>query len=548
MDLTSIKQTAQEIAVSISKVVGVDVLIVDENLERIADTFRYPYNDSLDIHSQSIIGRIIKNERPLVIDNKDYFQSCVDCHNYTRCKMEGLIGVPILYQGRAIGAIGLAVEKRNASRLMENVTPILTFLQQMADLLSDKLSSQASYASLQSISSQWAYILGTVDSGVALSDENGVVIVHNERFLRCFQIEGPCAGRSLTDLIPHPLIREILTERQDVADRTIALPLPYSVFYGHIRVKQMWQEGVYRGAVFSFQDLYDLLPDDLLFFQGAYSGETIRQLCPGETGHRLEALAKTGRPLLLCGGSQQHLLRLAAAVHAASGQKGRFVAMRDLSFLESEPFSAQDSDTPSNIFLAHQGTLCLCDVFDLPLYMQRQIAAYLQTPPSARQKTAFSTQLIFLSGMDIRPSPFVDRSLFQALQTCRIDIPDPFFLRPRQQIAMLERCIARYAACYRKSVPTIEDAARDRLLDFPWEQKTFHKAVEHLVDTCDGVITDAQVQQLLAQMGPVSQSLESFEEQEIRRLAAEGVPYGQIAHILKISRSTVYRRVKKYQL
>ena len=40
MDLTSIKQTAQEIAVSISKVVGVDVLIVDENLERIADTFR----------------------------------------------------------------------------------------------------------------------------------------------------------------------------------------------------------------------------------------------------------------------------------------------------------------------------------------------------------------------------------------------------------------------------------------------------------------------------------------------------------------------------
>ena len=91
MDLMSVQRDAQQISVAISEVIGVDVVVVDDQLRRVADTFHYPDN-VIPIRSSSIIGRIIETGQPIVVDNKHYYQSCVDCKDRALCSMTGIRG------------------------------------------------------------------------------------------------------------------------------------------------------------------------------------------------------------------------------------------------------------------------------------------------------------------------------------------------------------------------------------------------------------------------------------------------------------------------
>lgn len=562
MKLMSIQKDAQEIAASICEIVGVDVVIVDSEMERVADTFRYPYS-RIDIHTRSIVGSIVSSGQPQVVENKNYFQSCVECGSRELCQMQGLIGVPILLRGTTIGAMGVVLERHNAKRLLENVSLVLTFLSQMADLLSSKLSSRLDSSSLQRISSQWEDMLDTVDSGVVLVDEKNTIVVHNKRFSRDFQIpEGGCGqGKLLTELVDHPMVAEALRKRVDVSDQSIIVPLAHATFYGSFHVTQMWQDGLYRGAVFTFRDSNGLPSDDILLYTGRDAKETIRELC-GESPigdrlqRRLHDLEEREKPLLLCGASEEYLLRLAVAIHNSAGRTGRFVLINGRGLydarLAKNPFLAED-DITGNLLMAHQGTLCIGDVFELPIYIQRWLLNCLRgsvSRDSGLQRT-FQTQFICLSSHPIRDEDllFQDPELVELLNACRLDVPDPLGSKDRLQ-GILDRSLTHYSACYGKQGMVVERAAWELLLTFPWEKGPHepYRVMEYLVRTCESVITEEAVSNLREWLGSPARSVKDYERQEIQRLLDAGVSCDQIANLLHISRATLYRRIKKYKL
>lgn len=553
MKLMSIQKEAQEIAASICEIVGVDVVIVDDEMERVADTFRYPYN-RIDIHTRSIVGSIVSSGRPQVVENKNYFQSCVECASRDRCQMQGLIGVPILLRGTTIGAMGMVLERNNAKRLLENVSLVLTFLSQMADLLSSKLSSRVDYSSLQRISSQWRDVLDTVDSGVVLVDEKNTVVVHNKRFSRYFQIpEQGCHGRLLAQLVDHPAVAEAIRRRSDVNhDQPIIVPLAQGAFYGSFHAKPMWQDGQYCGALFTFRDAGGLSSDGLLLYNGHGSRE---RLCGASAEgkllqRRLHDPEKRDQPLLLQGVSEEYLLRLAISFHNSAGRTGRFMLINGRSFYDA---MLEDPAAPggisASILQAHQGTLCVSDVFALPVYVQRWLLGLLLGEEVIQE--GFQTQFIFLAPQSPHTEEplFRDPELARFLQPHRIDVPDPLGSTQRLQ-SLLDRSLAHYSACYGKSGLVVEPAAWELLLDFPRDQgiQRLYKAAEYLVRTCDGVITERAVSDLQRRLDAPAQSAKDFELQEIQRLLDAGVSCEQIANTLHISRATLYRRIKKHQL
>ena len=554
MKLMSIQKEAQEIAASICEIVGVDVVIVDDEMERVADTFRYPYK-RIDIHTRSIVGSIVSSGQPRVVENKNYFQNCVECVSRDQCQMQGLIGVPILLRGTTVGAIGVVLEQNNAKRMLENVSLMLTFLGQMADLLSNKLSSRADYTSLQRMSSQWEDMLDTVDSGVALVDEKGTVVVHNKRFNRYFQIEAGCQGRALSELVDHPLVRDALRRRADVDPQPIVVPLSHTSFFGSFHVKQMWQEGQYCGAVFTFRDSNGLPSDDVLFYTGHAAKETIRQLCGASAEgrylqRRLHDPEERDQPLFLCGAPEEYLLRLAIALHNSAGRTGRFILINGRGFYDAAFGNAPLSGgISSSILQAHHGTVCVSDVFALPIYIQRWLLALLLGEEKIQD--GFQTQFILLDPRSLRTEDplFREPELVRFLQSCRLDIPDPLGTPQRLQ-SSLDRSLAHYSACYGKTGLVVEPAAWELLLDLPWEQgvQTLYQVAEYLVRTCDGVITERAVADLQQRLGSPVQNAKDFELQEIQRLLDAGVSCDQIANILHISRATLYRRIKKHQL
>lgn len=556
MNLMTVKKDAQEIATSISEIMGVDVVIVDSDLQRIADTFHYPYR-SIDIQTTSIIGRILKTGRPLVVDNKDFFQSCADCKDRVWCRMQGLMGVPILFQGKTMGAIGLVVEENNVRHLVENTNLVLTFLQQMADLLSGKLAEAENYNSIQQMSSRWEYMLNTVDAGVVLLDGSNSIIVHNEHFCRIFGIEGECYNHQLTEYISHPVITDILRKRLDVAGQALVVPLENSVFYGRVQVKQMWQNGICRGAVFSFQDWYHAFPEEVSFVGNRCGRQSLKELCTesGLFAKLSQAARNEPAPILLCGSreSLRYLHSLAAAIHVHSGREGKCNYVSSEDWIDFVPLTFDLSDVakvPPAVLISHQGTLCISQVFDLPVSQQRSLLDYVRKCRS-REKLGFCTRLIFLAAGDLpdAESRFICRELLEELLPYKIQVPNPLHCSKHLR-RQLERYFADYAECYHTGQLEVEMEVWDILLGFPWKQSNYplYKIVECLVRDSGGKVRAEQARQLLEELNVLPRSVEGFEQEQIRRLLNEGASVEQIANILKISRSTLYRRIKKYKL
>ena len=554
MKLTAVKKDAQEIATAISEVMGVDVVIVDTELQRIADTFHYPYR-SITIHKSSIIGRILDTGHPLLVDNKDYFQSCAECKERLWCQMQGLMGVPIFYRREVVGAIGLVVEGHNVRHLVENSNLVFAFLQQMADLLSVKLGKAEDDDSMQTLTSRWEYVLNTVDAGVVMLDGNNTIIVHNEHFCRIFGIESECYSHQLTEFVSHPAIERILQNQSDVMYQTVIIPLKDSFFYGQLQVKRMWQNDLFQGSILSFRDLYHTIrknPD--------IAGTVCPTTSLEEIFQERQVLDKLGHcakqevtPLLLCGneGKSRYLTRVAGAIHHHSGRVGKFTCFSSDDWNDLLPLSYDLSDVanvPLSLLISHQGTLCIKQVFDLPVRQQQCLLDYLRKITSG-EKLNFSVRMIFLITGEL-PDPnsrFICRELLEELLPHMVKIPNP--VQSKKALHhQLEQYLKDYSDCYHREGLELESQAWDLLLEFPWEESDYplHKIVECLVQDSSTIISAEQTRGLLSELNASPKSVEGFEQEQIQRLLNEGASVEQITNILKISRSTLYRRIKKY--
>ncbi len=539
MTLRAIAQDAQDIANAIRELMKVDVVIVDENLERVADTSPYLFS-VFNVRNQSIIGKVFQSGKPLVVDNKDYFQSCVDCADYSHCQMQGVIGMPIKVRGETVGAIGLVVIKANVNRLLGNVNLVLSFLRQMADLLAGKLIAHTALG--EDVS------LLAVDSGTVLVDETGTVIAHNDHFCRYFGVDGNCRGRLLSELLPHPEILRALRERENIAGSSIIIPLPQLVFCGQLQVKQIWQSNEYRGAAFYFHDWQSAMPPGMFLLQSErLTRLRTDELCTGETAARLKALQETDDALLLVGESTLQLEKLAFAIHSDGRRGGKFILLRASDVLELDDPTGAVPSLKSVVSLAHQGTLCVVEPFQLPVYVQTRLAELLERRGNAAAPEDLDVRFLFLAvSSDFPPDPLTAyRPLLSRLTPLRLDIPAGI------STPLLNRYLEHYARSYGKGRLHIQSAARQALLKFPWQESRlpFYQAMDHLVRVSEGTITAAAVKELLAHLtqGP-SRSAKDFEREEIERMLAAGKTYEQIAEALQISRSTIHRRLKKYQL
>ena len=563
MDLMDVQGEAQKISVAISEVIGVDVVIVDSQLRRVADTFHYP-NDVVPIRSNSIIGRIIETGQPLVVDNKYYYQSCVDCKDRALCNMAGFMGVPIRYGDTVAGAIGLAIVERNVKHLVENMNLILGFLQQMADFLAAKMTAQVNYESIKTLSLERDSMLEAADTGVVLVDEKGDIISCNQRFRSYFGMEGAVAGKKLTDCIRHPVIRQAMESRAVQPGCTVTIPLHDQVFYGKLSSHPMWRDGVFCGTAFAFLNLY--WGDDESPSQNTESvRDTVLHLC-GTRGTKkaLELLEekKLGtEPLLIRCSNRKWVMDLACAIHRESGRTGKFIVLDTFGYTDAEAeqklfgraVSGVSPYVSNAMLLAHHGTLCIFNIFLMPAFLQMRLRKYLQ---GVTDEESFrpDVRLIFATSPTMEaPDPhFVDQELFRMLRTREVCLPGPTE-DPKRLRAYLDDCLHFYVLRYGCGDLHFAPEAAAMLVDsYPWSSgvRQIRQAVEYLVRTCPcPVITAEAVRSMLSEIGGSRRrSIQEIEQEEIQRLLQQGNSPDEIADILQISRSTLYRRIKKYQL
>ena len=206
-----IQDTVIKYADIISKISGIDVEVVDENLFRVAGTGIFADKINMDMSSEGYVYRqVLKTGKRSIIYDPGKEEICKECPIRNTCKEELEISMPVFDKDKIIGVIGLiGASKEQKDRILSNENLYFDFLDQMADFISTKA---AEYTELKrnKLSAESA---GTENGVIIISSDNTVTDANDDakRHINCANPEGMSitvtqTGSSVDGMDEHRLV------------------------------------------------------------------------------------------------------------------------------------------------------------------------------------------------------------------------------------------------------------------------------------------------------------------------------------------------------
>jgi len=287
----------------------------------------------------------------------------------------------------------------------------------------------------------------------------------------------------------------------------------------------------------------------------------------------IEKVAPTDANVLLLGENGTGKEVVAQALHQQSQRKDELFVHVDLgalpeNLLESELFGHRKgaftdaiTDHAGRFETAHQGTLFLDEIGNLPLTAQAKLLTALQSghvfPLGAT--APLSTNIRLICATNARLTSMIQEhqfreDLFYRINTVTITLP-PLRARKEDIPQLMDFFLTEFAHKYDKSKPKVSPAVLQKFLHHPWPgnirelQHTLEKAI--ILNEGDSLTADVlnnRTNQSLTQPVPTL-NLEENEKVLIQHALAEaGGKVNKAANSLGINRSTLYAKLKKYDL
>lgn len=323
--------------------------------------------------------------------------------------------------------------------------------------------------------------------------------------------------------------------------------------------------------IFSMRSLMDRVEElEALLKGGKLVGKSKRFI---EVVERAKAIAQTDIPVLIMGESGTGKEVLARFIHEISDRKdGPFVPVncsaipRDL--FESElfghrrgAFTGAVRDSLGLFRSADRGTLFLDEIAEMPLELQPKLLRAIETrhirPVGATEEVEVNARIIAATNQDIRKA--VEEGRFRQDLYYRfvviLELP-PLRERKEDIPLLVNHFIEKFNKIYKRNVRRVEPRAMDALVNYEWPGN-----VRELENVLEGifafgvseVITFRDLPPFLRTFHPPEDQMKgSLREMEkeliLRTLEQTGWNKVRAAKILKISRATLYRKLKEYGL
>jgi transcriptional regulator with PAS, ATPase and Fis domain len=290
----------------------------------------------------------------------------------------------------------------------------------------------------------------------------------------------------------------------------------------------------------------------------------------------LQRVAESDAPVLVRGETGAGKELVANAVHALSPRKGgpfRVIncAALPANLLESElfghargAFTGAIKDSPGHMQLAHQGTLFLDEVGEMPLELQAKLLRVIETqtvlPVGGRQPVPVDVRIVSATHRSLRKQ--VEAGRFRADLMFRLRVI-PVFLPPLRArkgdvVLLTNRFVDEHNARGSRRIERIAPATRRILEDYDWpgNVRELRNVVKYAFAIGEGpVLPPTDLPPELAQSAPTqpdavdgvaSRSAEEpTEAMRIRRaLERSAGSRERAAQVLGISRVTLWRRMK----
>lgn len=570
MKLQDMKETVSKYAETISQILEVSVVVVDTKLERVGNTYQYPHKPT-PIRRNSIIGQVITKGEPMAVDSIESCSICRDCPNFHECDIKGVIAVPILLGEEIIGAFCLIVpQSRNI--LFRNLKSSIAFLENMAELLSEKISSAKRYEDLSAIRRDRELIMDVIEDAIVSTDRRGAIDYLNDKFESCFGLNQELIGTNIQSVVDQPVIKEMLHAPNHASGRLICHKntLRGRTFYGFVRCYPKTFGGEEHGILFVFRSLSNVNTElneisghrtSVLFNHFWGQGREMQALL-----EQAKLLATTDESILIEGEDGTGKESMAKAIHNFSNRADEYFVSVDCSStalveLDRELFG-YDAELGQvvgigKVRLAHKGTLLFVNINQMPLYFQEQVARFIKTrhiEVGNFDGPLVDTRLLFTSSEDLytlmKRGHFCEELYFRIIKN-RIRIPSVRERTHTDNVTALESAIKYFKKMNHKPRLTFEREALKALCDYSWPGniQQIETAINRLVYICNTTVTAEDVYRVgITDSRKLVCSIEELEREQITKLVREGHSKDEIARVLGMGRATLYRKIKKYNI
>ena len=500
--LKSISNELLHIIEALHAVTNVDIIIVDEHLERVVSTVNKNAKAGTKAPVNSAFHKCIITGEQFFIENPRENQMCFQCSNSENCKELIEFCIPIRYDNTTIGVLGMcAYDEIAKQNLLLNKVSYMNFESQLSNLISTIISEKNIINMLEYRSSEMLTLINSINEGIIVIDINKNIVSTNKYINEKLNIN--------TNKMPD--IWELLTE--NVYNKLSAVdfngeagPVKLNKMEFVINANPIMVKGHQEGFVLVLSD-FNKMKESVLESNRKNELITFDDIV-GESEVLLQArreaiqVAENDASVIIYGETGTGKEVFARAIHNLSKRKNNvFMAINcgaiPENLIESELFGyekgsftgASVSGKQGKFEICKDGTLFLDEIGDLPFSMQVKLNRALEEKEIIRVggNTPIKVNPRIISATHKNLSTLMDINLFRDDLYYRLNVV-PIFLPPLRErgydVIILSRYfLNHYSKVYNKDIEGFSSEAEILLLKhkFPGNIRELRNLVEYAV-------------------------------------------------------------------
>ena len=554
----------------VSKVIGMDVEVMDSSFTRIAGTGSLKEKVGLDMKEEShIYHQVLESKETIIILEPRKDMHCHTCEKKFLCKEELEISTPIMYQDDVIGVIGLiCFEKYKKNEFIGKKDLYIQFLKQISEFISYKVYEYFHSLQLKRDNEILSNIIDRVQDIIILTNRKNQIELINKK------------GKSILA----PILKEENIYLKSSSNFLNQKEFKFSYSgkeisgIGDIFSFSLEKNKELTKTLFVFKEISEF-KKYLLSFHGNSSIILLESPQMQNIYSQISKVAKNNTSILITGESGTGKEIIAKQIHDLSSYSdGPFITVNcgaiPESLMESElfgytkgAFTGADPKGKIGFFeRAHNGTIFLDEIGEMPLQIQVKMLRVLQdkkiTPIGSHIEKQVNVRIIAATNrnleQEVKKRNFRE-DLFYRLSVFPIDIP-PLRERKKDIKILVNFFVKKYYISFQMEQKDISTEVYQYFLEYSWPGNI--RELRNTIEYCMNIIEENEKSIELKHLPPKLlnskekdkkiKTLAELEKDAIKNLLQI---YGNsseakkiIAKSLGIGIATLYRKMKNLEV
>jgi transcriptional regulator with PAS, ATPase and Fis domain len=588
MELINISSNVQRIAEAIESVINVDVTIIDDKLNRIAATGLYIKNIGNKVSKNTVMSYALHRGEAFIIEDPRLHKACEKCEAKQGCKEYAQVCCPIKINGRVKGVIGLiAFDQEQKRSMVTNKENLLQFLTRMGDLIATKLVEEEKTQKINLLAKELEVLLDSMDMGVVSVDINGNILHYNSKTMSIFDIKNKGENLShIEKLLGNLELEKIIKTKKQIKNKQFYYNVEGHNLRGIYNASPILVEGEIVGVVLTFSKM-----NEIINVVNQVTGTNLEMSFDDIIGESLsidlvkkyaDKAAKSTSTILIQGESGTGKELFARAIHFSSDRrKYPFIPINCAAIpenlLESELFGyeegaftgAKKGGKTGKFELANKGTIFLDEIGDMALHLQTKLLRVLQEnlieKIGAKGFIPIDVRIIAATNKKLEDmvleGAFRD-DLYYRLNVIPIYIP-PLRDRKTDIHVLANSFLHKFNCKLNKDILEIDEEVLEVFMEYSWpgNVRELENTIEYSLNmaTSDSItkydlpkrirINDYEIESKNEEGIIQIKELEKKEIiKAIQKFGRSKKDMEKSAKALGISRATIYRKIKEYNI